>query len=408
MSDEVGNGTNRHGRARNAGKPVRKDVRESVPKGIVRVRDSADPAAERRKRHELFVRHRVDDFYMALDGSLPYPSRRSLGIEKGAKSLTPDQQASVARCVQAGLVARVVLHHAGDDTMMIPESIKPSDASAIVAMLDSDGRMDIDALGDKETRMVRRVADMGTQARDLFTKMNLGLAVTMARREQKKRNLDSSTYDEILEDSKLGMLHAIDRFDPDAGFKFSTYATCWVRQKIMDYLNSRSKIIKMPATMNTLYRRITVAMKDLRQEYPSDEQITPDVIYEWMEDKNWGVSKEQIVDALAVRKETISIDAFVSDDDTRTIDDTIANDDDDITDEIAQTLDTRTSFEQLLAMVPDDDTRELVREVYAGGDASSAKALGEVARRHGMTAKEVQGRLAQAMSDMRRTIEFSE
>jgi RNA polymerase primary sigma factor len=385
-------------------KPVCKDTRESAPKGVVRVRDSDDPAAARRKTHENFIRNRVNDFYLAYEHKLPRLS--TLGIDLNAKALTPRQQTVVARHVQSGLVARVVLRHARDTTFGVPESMREKECEEILALIYADGKIDIDNLTRDEVMRVRRVADTGTQARDIFTKMNIGLVTILARREQKKRNLDTYTYDEILEESKFGMLNAIDRFDPDAGFKFSTYATWWVRQKIMDYLNVQSKLIKMPANMNTLYRRITVAMKDLRQVYPSDEKITPDVIYEWMEERNWGVSKRQIIDALAVRKETISIDAFVSDDDTRTIDDTIASDED-VAESTAEAIDTDASFERLVSMISNDETRDIIREIYQDGDAGNAKEVGEIARRHGMTTREVQNRIAQAISDMKRTIEFS-
>lgn len=394
-----------HKKPENGEKPARKDIRESVPKGVVRVRDSDDPVAARKKTHENFIRNRVNDFYLAYDRKLPRLS--SLGIDLNAKALTPRQQMVVARHVQSGLVARVVLRHAGDTEFKLPESMRERECEEILALIYSDGKIDIDDLTRNEVMRVRHVADTGAQARDIFTKMNMGLVTILARREQKKRNLDTYTYDEILEESKFGMLNAIDRFDPDAGFKFSTYATWWVRQKIMDYLNVQSKLIKMPANMNTLYRRITVAMKDLRQVYPSDEKITPDVIYEWMEERNWGVSKRQIIDALAVRKETISIDAFVSDDDTRTIDDTIASDED-VAESTIQTIDTATSFERLVSMISNEETREIIREIYQNSDAKNAKQVGEIARSHGMTTKEVQNRIAGAIADMRRTIEFSQ
>lgn len=385
-------------------KPARKGIRDNIPKNVVRVRDSENPEEARKKTHDNFIRNRVNDFYLAYDGELPRLS--TLGIDPNARALTQPQQTAVARHVQAGLVARVVLRHAGDETLKMPESMKDKECQEIIDRIRTDGRIDMDTLTRRDLSHVRRIADTGTQARDVFTKMNMGLVTILARREQKKRNLDMYTYDEILEEAKFGMLNAIDRFDPDAGFKFSTYATWWVMQKIMEYLNTQSKLIKMPATMNTLYRRITVAMKDLRQECPSDEMITPEVIYEWMEERNWGVSKKQIIDAIAVRKETISIDAFVSDDDTRTIDDTIASDED-IAESAAQTIDTDASFERLVSMISNEETREIIREIYKNGDAKNAKQVGEIARSHGMTTKEVQNRIAQAIADMRRTIEFS-
>lgn len=369
-----------------------------------RVRDSANPKAERKKRNEELARHRMEYFQLAMANELP--KLGSLGIPKDATSLDQEQQAAVARIVQSGLVARVLLHHIGNDDWQVPESIKENEQDGMVAETKRLGIIDLESPTRKDAKRLCDVAERGTQARDFMMQMNLGFVMLLTRREARKKNLDPYTYEEILEEAKIGMVNAIDHFDPDAGFRLTTYATWWIRQKIMDYLNSRSKLIRMPANMNTLYRRIAVAMKYLRQEYQSDDLITPKVIYEWMDKHDWDVSYDDIENAIKVRKETISIDAFVSDDDTRTLDSTLASSEDIATD-TAHTIDAQSSFKRLLGMVSDPLSRKIMQEIYEHGDASNAKSVGDVARRHNLTTHEVQHRIEVAQQEIQKTIEFS-
>ena len=147
-------------------------------------------------------------------------------------------------------------------------------------------------------------------------------------------------------------------------------------------------------------------MKYLRQEYQSDDLITPKVIYEWMDKHDWDVSYDDIENAIKVRKETISIDAFVSDDDTRTLDSTLASSED-IAADTAHTIDAQSSFKRLLGMVSDPLSRKIMQEIYEHGDASNAKSIGDVARRHNLTTHEVQHRIEVAQQEIQKTIEFS-
>jgi RNA polymerase primary sigma factor len=90
-------------------------------------------------------------------------------------------------------------------------------------------------------RLAREVAD-GDRAREEFVVANLRLVVSVARRFQ-GRGLPLS---DLVQEGNLGLLRAVEKFDPDKGFKFSTYATWWIRQAIQRGLASAGRTVRLP------------------------------------------------------------------------------------------------------------------------------------------------------------------
>lgn len=358
---------------------------------------------DRKIRNELFTRNRVNDFYGYLNGTLPPLS--TMHIVTSESKLTPKQQAMVSRLVQAGIVAKCVLS-ASDPTVHIPPSVDGK-ADEIIDLVRSDGVINIDDLDNKQRRRINRISNESDKARSLCIEMNLGLVNIITKREGRKRGLDQYTFDEVLEEGKIGMIQALDRFDPDAGFKFSTYATYWIQQRIMAYLNNSAKMIRMPPNMNTLYRRITVAMKDLRMECPSDDMITPEMIYECLhaKDESDKVTLDQVKYALKMRKETISMDSYVTEDGSKTIEHMIS-DDDDMASTVLGSIGLSSSFDEMMALVSDPLNRSLLREVCEEDASTDHRRVNAVARRHGMTAKEVQRHIDDSEDEIRRVVQF--
>lgn len=359
---------------------------------------------DRKRRNESFTRNRVNDFYGYMNGTLP--PLATMHIATSESRLAPKQQAMVSRLVQAGIVSKCVLS-ASDASVRVPPSVEGK-ADEIVGLIRNDGILDVDALTQKQRRRINRISNEADKARNLCIEMNLGLVNVITRREGRKRGLDQYTYNEILEEGKIGMIQALDRFDPDAGFKFSTYATYWIQQRIMAYLNNVSKMIRMPSNMNTLYRRITVAMKDLRVLYPSDDMITPEMIYECLhaKDESDKVTLEQVEYALRMRKETISMDSYVTDDGSKTIEHMLSADDDDMASTVLGAIGMSASFEAMVSLVSDPLSRSLLKEVCAEDASTDHRRVNAVARRHGMTAKEVRSHIDDAEEEIRRVIRF--
>ena len=94
-------------------------------------------------------------------------------------------------------------------------------------------------------RELRRAVAEAAAAKDRFDRANLRLVVSIARRYPLPQGLDLG---DLIQEGNLGLEHAVDKFDWRRGFKFSTYATFWIRQAIGRALDQKGSLIRIPAT----------------------------------------------------------------------------------------------------------------------------------------------------------------
>ena len=168
---------------------------------------------------------------------------------------------------------------------------------------------------EEEYRVARRAARGDPQARERLITSNLRLVVSIA---AQYRDLGVPLLD-LIQEGNIGLITAVERFDPIRGYKFSTYATWWIRQAIMRSLVKHLRVIAVPDYLVSLLHKITQLEERYLQErgdLPSSEELAAEI----------GVSPEILQRLLQVRPFTPSLDIPIGEEGDETLLESVATD----------------------------------------------------------------------------------
>lgn len=150
---------------------------------------------------------------------------------------------------------------------------------------------------EEERKLTRRVADGDQQAKEKLVEHNLRLVVNVVK-GYRGLGLD---YADLIQAGNLGLMKATERFDPELGNKFSTYAYWWIRQSVLRALDQESRTVRVPAQVSKLKRKVGKLTRDhkLQQgDKPSPEDLAEKV----------DASEERIRRAIRTGNRTKSLD----------------------------------------------------------------------------------------------------
>lgn len=154
----------------------------------------------------------------------------------------------------------------------------------------------------EEEHLIANQAKAGNfEARQAMIEHNLRLVVSIAKTYMNR----GLPLPDLIEEGNLGLMHALDKFEPERGFKFSTYATWWVRQSIEKALMNQVRTVRLPVHVIREINQVLRARRFLEQALAAEGRL-PD-----MGDiaSLTGKSMEDVVDALAMAEHTTSLDA---------------------------------------------------------------------------------------------------
>ena len=303
-----------------------------------------------------------------------YNSLVDAGIEIVSEDAT-DEEASGEEITDNTLVENITLS----------KDIKINDP--VRMYLKEIGRIPL-LTSDEEFEYARRAVDGDEEAKRILAESNLRLVVSIAKRYVGRGML----FLDLIQEGNIGLMKAVDKFDPEKGYKFSTYATWWIRQAITRALADQARTIRVPVhmveTINKLARVQRQLTQDLNRE-PTDEEIA----------KKLGISVDKVREVYKISQDPVSLETPIGEEDDSHLGDFIRDERTVSQEEYATEELLKEELASVLLTLTDRE--EKVLRLRFGLDDGQCRTLEEVGQIFGVTRERIRQIEAKALRKLR-------
>ncbi len=272
-----------------------------------------------------------------------------------------------------------------DLDLSIPEGISLDDP--VRMYLKEIGKVEL-LSPDEETVLAQRMAEGDEAAKKRLAEANLRLVVSIAKRYVGRGML----FLDLIQEGNLGLIKAVEKFDYRKGYKFSTYATWWIRQAITRAIADQARTIRIPVhmveTINKLIRVSRHLLQELGRE-PTPEEIS----------KEMNMSLDKVREIMKIAQEPVSLETPIGEEEDSHLGDFIPDDDAPAPSEAASFLLLK---EQLVDVLNTLTSREeKVLRLRFGLDDGRARTLEEVGKEFNVTRERIRQIEAKALRKLR-------
>ncbi len=283
--------------------------------------------------------------------------------------LTADQEIDLAKRMEAGMIADKVLAAGSTEDLELTE----------------EGLAYVEGKSEEE---LKDLSFRGNEAKKRLAEANLRLVVSIAKRYVGRGML----FLDLIQEGNLGLIKAVEKFDYRKGFKFSTYATWWIRQAITRAIADQARTIRIPVHMVETINKLIRISRQLLQEL--GREPTPEEIAEQM-----GIPVERVREILKISQEPVSLETPIGEEEDSHLGDFIQDDNVPVPSDAAAFTLLKEQLVEVLGTLTEREQKVL--RLRFGLDDGRARTLEEVGKEFNVTRERIRQIEAKALRKLR-------